>query len=313
MKLHHLNCISTCPIGGKWLDARTPTVWQRGELTCHCVLVEADSELILIDTGFGLRDVADPQSRLSSFFLRMVKPDFREQMTAIRQIQRLGFNPKDVRHIVLTHLDFDHAGGLDDFPGAKVHLLEREREHAVARKSWLDRQRFRPQQWSTQEHWKTYTAADGSDWFGFEHVKPLAGTPSEILLVPLIGHTHGHAGVAVRSSQGWKLLAGDAYFFHAEMDLEHPWCTVGLRLYQTLLEKDRKARLQNQARLRELKRRHGREVEIFCSHDVAEFERCAARAAGIPAEALVAPSSSRARRPPVPAPNEPSSRGVILS
>jgi glyoxylase-like metal-dependent hydrolase (beta-lactamase superfamily II) len=36
------------------------------------------------------------------------------------QVQRLGFDPRDVRHIVLTHLDFDHAGGLDDFPHATV-------------------------------------------------------------------------------------------------------------------------------------------------------------------------------------------------
>lgn len=312
MILHHLNCISTCPMGGKWMDNRTPSVWTRGELTCHCVLVETGSELVLIDTGFGLRDVADPKSRLSSFFLAMVKPEFREEMTAIRQIERLGFNPRDVRHIILTHLDFDHAGGLDDFPDATVHLLARERESAFARRTWLDRQRFRPQQWSTRDHWQVYTAVDGSNWFGFEHVNPLIGVPPEILLVPLIGHTHGHSGIAVQSSSGWKLLAGDAYFFHAEMDLEHPWCTPGLRLYQFMLEKDRKARLDNQARLRGLQRLHGHEVELFCSHDVAEFERCAARSPAIPVEALALPSASRAARPAA-ATNGSARRGVLAS
>jgi glyoxylase-like metal-dependent hydrolase (beta-lactamase superfamily II) len=286
MQIHHLNCVSTCPVGGKWMDARTPAVWERGELTCHSMLVEADSQLVLIDTGFGLKDVRDPESRLSRFFLSMVKPAFREEMTAIRQIEKLGFDPKDVRHIVMTHLDFDHAGGLDDFPWARVHLLEREREHAMERRTWLDRQRFRPQQWSTRANWQGYTVADGTSWFGFEHVRSLDGIPPEILLVPLIGHTHGHAGIAVRSQRKWSLLAGDAYFFHAEMDLEHPWCTPGLRFYQTMMEKDRQARLQNQARLRDLKRRHDSEVDIFCSHDVREFERAAGRPAGIPAQKL---------------------------
>jgi glyoxylase-like metal-dependent hydrolase (beta-lactamase superfamily II) len=37
--------------------------------------------------------------------------------TAVRQIERLG-SPADVRHILPTHLDFDHAGGLEDLPGA---------------------------------------------------------------------------------------------------------------------------------------------------------------------------------------------------
>ncbi len=75
---------------------------------------------MLIDTGFGLRDVVNPRRRLSTFFLVMLKPEFREEMTAIRKVERLGFTADDARHIVLSHLDFDHAGGLDDFPHAKV-------------------------------------------------------------------------------------------------------------------------------------------------------------------------------------------------
>lgn len=288
MRVHHLNCISTCPLAGKWMDARTPRVFARGELACHCLLVETRSHLVLIDTGFGLKDVADPHGRLSQFFLSLLSPEFREEMTAIRQIERLGLDPRDVRHIVLTHLDFDHAGGLDDFPWARVHLLARERKFAFERSSWLDRQRFRPQQWSTRDNWRVYDMADGGDWFGFEHVQAMSGVPPEILLVPLIGHTRGHAGVAVQSPRGWMLLAGDAYFFHGEMDVDHPHCTAGLRLYQTMMEKDRMLRLQNQHRLRQLKRRHGETVDIFCSHDLREFERAAHRTSQVPAHAPAA-------------------------
>jgi glyoxylase-like metal-dependent hydrolase (beta-lactamase superfamily II) len=265
------------------MDHRTPGVATRGHLTCHCVLLETGSELVLVDTGFGLRDVADPRSRLSAFFLTLVKPLFREEMTAIRQIARLGFDPRDVRHIVLTHLDFDHAGGLDDFPWAHVHLLAPERDNALAQKTWLDRQRFRPQQWSVRDHWQAYALDRGETWFGFEGVQRLRGLPPEILLVPLIGHTLGHAGVAMQRQSGWRLLAGDAYFFHEEMSLERPWCTPGLRFYQTLLEKDRRARLSNQARLRELRRSQSGHVDIFCSHDVCEFERLAGHAQEQPA------------------------------
>jgi glyoxylase-like metal-dependent hydrolase (beta-lactamase superfamily II) len=292
IRVHHLNCISTCPLGGMLMDHRTHERAGRGHLTCHCLLVELASELVLIDTGLGLRDVADPGSRLSPFFLRLLRPEFREEMTAIRQVERLGFEPRDVRHIVLTHLDFDHAGGLDDFPWARVHLLARERDHALAQRTWLDRQRFRPAQWSTRDDWRAYTVIDGGTWFGFEHVQSLDGLPPEIVLVPLIGHTHGHAGVAVNTDAGgWLLQAGDAYFFHAEMDTQRPWCTPGLRLYQTMMEKDRQARLTNQRRLRALRRKHGRDVQIFCSHDVVEFEQLAGRSARIPAERV--PSSAR--------------------
>ncbi|RYZ85400.1 MAG: MBL fold metallo-hydrolase [Proteobacteria bacterium] len=120
MRIHHLNCISSCPIGGRLMDGISPSILQRGHLTCHCLLIETAESLVLIDTGYGLRDVHDPHSRLSEFFLTQLKPDFRESMTAYRQIERMGFDPRDVRHIILSHLDFDHAGGLDDFPWATV-------------------------------------------------------------------------------------------------------------------------------------------------------------------------------------------------
>src|SRR5690606_2469582 len=94
MRIHHLNCISSCPLGGALMDGHSHSL--RGRLTCHCMLVETGQGLVLIDTGFGLRDVADPQSRLSKFFLALLAPDFREEFTALRQIEALGYQPRDV-------------------------------------------------------------------------------------------------------------------------------------------------------------------------------------------------------------------------
>lgn len=284
MRIHHLNCISTCPAGGHLMDARTPGVFTRGHLCCHCLLLETDGGLVLVDTGLGLRDVEQPRTRLSGFFLALLSPDLREEMTAARQVEQLGFRREDVRHIVLTHLDFDHAGGLDDFPHASVHMMAVERDYAVLQKTWLDRQRFRPQQWGgTRPHWRVHAPDQGERWYGFDCVRELPGLPPDVLLVPLPGHTHGHAGVAVKGEDGrWLLQAGDAYFFHRELDLDKPWCTPGLRMYQWMMEKDRKARLANQARLRELRRDHGHEVTVCCGHDPIEFERMTGHALDTP-------------------------------
>ena len=285
MRIHHLNCISTCPLGGRLMDGRARGLLERGHLSCHCLLVEGPDSLVVVDTGLGFGDVRDPKGRLSGFFLALVSPDFREEMTAVRQIERLGFDPRDVRHIVLTHLDFDHAGGLDDFPEAAVHMLASERDHAVAQRSWLDRQRFRPQQWGSRSRWRVYPGAAGGTWMGFAAVREADGLPPEVLLVPLPGHTHGHAGVAIDTGSGWRLLAGDAYFHEDEMAAE-PRCPPGLRFYQWMMELDRSARLRNQERLRALRRERGGEVTLFSSHDVAEFERLSGRSARLPAAAL---------------------------
>jgi glyoxylase-like metal-dependent hydrolase (beta-lactamase superfamily II) len=284
MKVHHLNCISSCPLGGKLMDGGPESILQRGHLTNHNLLIETDSCLVLVDTGFGLEDVRNPRSRISEFFLQLVKPEFREEMTAIRQIEKLGYDPKDVRHIILTHLDFDHAGGLDDFPWARVHLLQSERDYALMQKTWLDRQRFRPQQWSTRKNWQAYSPGEGESWFGLEKVHALEGLPPEIALIPLIGHTFGHCGVAVEREGRWLFNTGDAYFYHEEMNLEHPHCTPGLIFYQNMMDKDHEARVWNQERLRELKRDHSDTIDMFCSHDVVEFERFAGRSAELPIE-----------------------------
>jgi glyoxylase-like metal-dependent hydrolase (beta-lactamase superfamily II) len=273
MRVHHLNCITTCPLGGRLMDGKSLRL--RGRLTNHSLLVETAAGLVLVDTGLGLRDVADPRGRLSHFFLALVSPDFREDMTAVRQVRALGFDPSEVRHIVLTHLDFDHAGGLDDFPQATVHLMAREKDSAVAQATLLDRMRYRPQQWSTIRNWRVYSAGDGERWHGLERVRALGGVPPDIVMVPLPGHTRGHAGVAVRGPDGWMLNAGDAYFFHREMEAQ-PKCTPGLRFYQAMMEKDHAARVRNQQRIRELA--VSGQVKVFCSHDVVEFERLAGRA-----------------------------------
>lgn len=257
----------------------------RGRLACRCVLVETEAGLVLIDTGYGLRDVAAPLERLSRFFLRLLDPDFKEELTAVRQIEALGFAARDVRHIILTHLDCDHAGGLDDFPKAAVHLMRTEVDDAAAQRTWLDRQRFRPQQWSSHDRWVGYTGG-GEPWFGFACVRELRGVPPEILLVPLAGHTLGHAGVAIQQPTGWLLVAGDAYFDHDELDYEEPRCTPGLRAYQWFMEKDRHARLANQQRLRELVRDHGHEVRVICSHDPRELELDSGRPLDVPPTAV---------------------------
>src|SRR5688572_5881588 len=96
LKIHHLNCISTCPLGGALMDGRSRSL--RGRLACHCLLVETPAGLVLVDTGLGLRDCASPRTRLSRFFLALLAPEFREEMTAAHQVEALGFRRSDVRH-----------------------------------------------------------------------------------------------------------------------------------------------------------------------------------------------------------------------
>lgn len=247
------------------------TYGERATLVCHCLLIETDQGLVLVDTGIGLEDIRDPRRRLGPL-RAMLQAKLDAEETAAHQVERLGFARDDVRHIVLTHLDLDHAGGLSDFPRARVHVMRTERQLSMDRKLH-DKLRYRPAQWEHGPDWCLHDVRDGEPWLGFEAVRDLEGLPPEILLVPLYGHTLGHAGVAVDTGDGWLLHCGDAYFFHGEMDPERPWCTPGLAAFQIAAQRDATLRKWNQRRLRALVREHGHDVQVFCAHDERELER----------------------------------------
>lgn len=275
MRVHYLSCGTDCPFGGALFDGFSRSLF--GLIPCAAQLVETGEGLVLIDTGYGVQDVRQPHPRLSRFFHGLLNIRFRLEDTALHQIEALGYSARDVRHILLTHLDFDHAGGIEDFPEARVHVMEAEREAAERkRQGFISRRRYRPVQWNGVRDWRTY-AGGGESWFGFDSVRSLDGLPPEILMVPLPGHTAGHAGIALHTAEGWVLNAGDAYFYRREMDSDRRRCTPGLRFYQTMMDTDRKLRFHNQDRLRDLKRRKGSEITIFCSHDQRELEAMQAR------------------------------------
>jgi glyoxylase-like metal-dependent hydrolase (beta-lactamase superfamily II) len=200
------------------------------------------------------------------------QPRLDPEETAVRQVERLSFSTDDVRHIIVTHLDLDHAGGLSDFPLAQVHLLEAEWTAASLTNTMLARYRYHQQQWSHQPRWVRYSLM-GERWKGFECVRQLEALPPEILLVPLAGHTHGHTGVAVYTNGRWLLHVGDAYYFRGEMDSHRPHCPLGLALVQRLGAVDNTLRRLNQQRLRQLGAENAQEICIFCAHDPVEFER----------------------------------------
>lgn len=238
-------------------------------IVAHCLLIEAGGELVLVDTGLGTDDVADP-ARLGQPFRALVRPACDAAETAVSQIKGLGFEPRDVRHIIATHLDVDHAGGLGDFPDAEVHVFAPEL--AIARNPPIrERERYVAAQWEHGPRWVEHEV-DGDAWFGFESVRVLPGLGEEIAMVPLTGHSAGHVGVAVDRGTGWLLHCGDAYFHPGDIATPRS-CPPALRLFQSVVQHDGKARHRNQGRLRDLARDHGDEITLFSSHDPDEFSR----------------------------------------
>lgn len=261
-----------CPYGGRLMGGAGGLLtapFETAEMCCHCLLIETAQGLVLVDSGLGMQDIQNPE-RLGSFFRYTIRPVLRAEETALAQVLQLGFKAEDVRHVVLTHLDLDHAGGIPDFPHAKVHVFDPEFEAAMA-PTLRERLRYVRGQWSHGPDWVRHRV-EGERWFGFEAIRAVPGLDPEILLIPLTGHTRGHCGIAVKNGRRWMIHCGDAYFFRGEVE-QPANCPIGLMAFQNLVQINGTRRLNNQRRLRELKAAHGAEVDLFCAHDTVELAR----------------------------------------
>ena len=132
MKVHHLNCGTM----------NMPTA----PMVCHVLLIETDNGLVLVDSGYGTDDCADPK-RVGPT-RHPLKAILSHAETAAHQLEQLGYSRDDVQHIVITHLDLDHAGGLSDFPAAQVHVTSAEALGAIWAPSRREKIRYRSAQWA---------------------------------------------------------------------------------------------------------------------------------------------------------------------
>lgn len=270
MRIHHLDCGTMCPTAGKLVGfPRGPS--GKCELVCHCLLIETDRGLVLVDAAMSTLDLAEPTTRLGRPFLSLVAPTLNPQQPALRQVEKLGFKREDVRHIVLTHLDVDHAGGIADFPEATVHVFETEHLVTTA-PTFTEQQRYRSIVWSHTPRWSLHRVSRGEGWRGFDAVRDLDGLPPEILMIPLQGHTRGHCGIAVDTGSGWLLHAGDAYFFHGEIECP-PRRSLALSLFERIDAIDPDSMLKNLERLQRLAREERDDLKVFCAHDRIELAR----------------------------------------
>jgi glyoxylase-like metal-dependent hydrolase (beta-lactamase superfamily II) len=221
----------------------------------HVLLVKTNQGWVLIDSGFGLKDFTAPDW-VTRIFMRIMAIDPDPMLSMINQVQSMGIQPKDVSHIIFTHLHLDHAGGLTDFPWVTAHVYQREWVAAKKREGLLGLG-YQKHQWKNHQHWQFYGKPDG-DWFGFPAIT-LPGFDPAICLIPLPGHTAGHCMVAIQTETGWLLQSGSAVFpFDFEQIIKTKilprWL---LRLFWG----------NNRWRLNQLIRDHGHQIEIVTGHD----------------------------------------------
>ncbi len=217
---------------------------------------------ILFDTGLDPAIATDSQyisSLIGKFLLRRIfRLHINEEDRLDKVLAANGHNAKDIRTAVISHLHFDHVGGISHIPQAELIVSARE---------WEQLSQPHPEyEWILKEHiriphanWRPFAFQPTDDplFDGFEGIYDVTGDGSMILL-PTPGHTPGSLSMLVRS-EGWApiLLAGDLTY---EADLIETDATPGTGDATALRASYKKVR-----RLRELLP----DLVIAPSHDFA--------------------------------------------
>jgi glyoxylase-like metal-dependent hydrolase (beta-lactamase superfamily II) len=163
--------------------------------------------VIVIDTGMS----NDAASR---------RPGRTVLTTVDRALANAGIDPAQVEDVVITHMHYDHAGRLDLFPNATVHLQDREMAFCTGRSMGHDALR-----WAVDVD----NVVDAVRCVHAGRLRFHAGT-AEIapgITVHLIGgHTDGLQVVRVPTDRGWVVLASDATHLWSNIRTRNPFPIV---------------------------------------------------------------------------------------
>ncbi len=177
-----------------WARRTPPDDLNRIPLQTNCLLLEGQGKRLLVETGYGDKWAAEDRE-IYAMQARSVLDALAEQ----------GVRPEDIDLVLVTHLHFDHAGGLTrsgdsgepvpSFPRAEIIVQRGEWEDALANRSTMNR---------------TYLRS---------HLDPVADRiravegEAEILpglvVWPMVGHTWGQQALRFQDDDGWVCFPGD--------------------------------------------------------------------------------------------------------
>ena len=170
-------------------------------------LIEHPKGNVLFDTGLHPDIQHDPHARLG-FLADVFASEFAPGEEIGGRLASLGVAAERVSTVVLSHLHFDHAGGLASVPNARV-IVQRRDWQAGHDADLAGSLAFFPHDF---DHGHDVQLVDGEhDLFG----------DGRIVCLPTHGHTPGHQSLRVRLDGGDVVLTADACYLRRTLEHDH--------------------------------------------------------------------------------------------
>ncbi|MAR15557.1 MAG: MBL fold metallo-hydrolase [Candidatus Marinimicrobia bacterium] len=99
----------------------------RINLSMRCLLLDNGSDIVLIETGIGNKN---NQKFIDMFCINQ------SSFPLKHELNRHGYSLKDITHVILTHLHFDHAGGATYFDGNNNLPTFPNAEYIISKSNW---------------------------------------------------------------------------------------------------------------------------------------------------------------------------------
>jgi glyoxylase-like metal-dependent hydrolase (beta-lactamase superfamily II) len=171
-------------------------------------VIEHPSGLVLIDAGLH-PELARKTNRLKSMagmFQVHLAEDGSESVSNV--LVAAGFDPALISHVILTHMHFDHGGGLAEIPNATV-LVQKKEWQMLSDEEQVARGTYNPDDVDLGHH-RVELEGD-HDVFGDGLVTCLMTD----------GHTPGHQSVRIQTESGAYIVCGDCCYVRKTVEDEH--------------------------------------------------------------------------------------------
>lgn len=174
-------------------------------LPVSAYLIDHPKGKVLIDTGWDIKYAMERPKQLFGMVDKVSAPIIEANEGIDSKLKVVGLLPKNIDHVFISHMDFDHASGL--------RLVKEAKDIRCSEEEWIACNKF------SLRYVDTWTGICNVDTFSYTQsgIGPVGRSynvfgDGTLFLVHTPGHSQGQFSVMIRGKGGYVVLGNDAAY-----------------------------------------------------------------------------------------------------